>query len=222
MSLSTLPTITAFERSPDGGRGLARDMRVRWALEEVGQPYNVRPVSFAAMKAPAHRRLHPFGQIPTFEDGEVTLFESGAIVLHIATCHAGLLPGDASARARAINWMFAALSTVEPAIVDREVVTYLEREEPWFAQRLRAVEHRIRGKLNDLSLRLGDADWLDGDFSAGDLMTVDVLRRLGGSALLEEYPKLLAYVDRAEVRPAFRLAFEAQRAFFNAQGAASE
>lgn len=222
MSSSPLPTITAFERSPDGGSGLARDMRVRWALEEVGLPYHVRPVSFAAMKEPAHRALHPFGQIPTFEDGQLTLFESGAIVLHIAGCHACLLPADANARARAISWMFAALSTVEPAIVDREVVMYLERHEPWFAPRLRAVEHRIRGKLNDLSLRLGDEDWLDGDFNAGDLMTVDVLRRLGGSGLLEEYPNLLAYVDRAEARPAFRRAFEAQRAFFNAQVAASE
>lgn len=222
MSLPARPTITAFERSPDGGRGLARDMRVRWALEEVGQPYDVRPVSFATMKEVAHRRLHPFGQIPTYEDGEVNLFESGAIVLHIATRHAGLLPADANARARAINWMFAAISSVEPTIVEREFVTYLDREEPWFAQRLQVVEDRIRGKLNDLSLRLGDAAWLDADFSAGDLMTVDVLRRIGGSALLEDYPTLLAYVDRAEGRPAFRRAFDAQRAFFNAQLAASD
>lgn len=216
MSSSPRPTITAFERSPDGGRGLARDMRVRWALEEVGRPYDVRPVSFAAMKDPAHRALHPFGQIPTFEDGKVALFESGAIVLHIATCHPGLLPLDANARARAISSLFAAVGTVEPAIVEREVVTYLEREEPWFAERLHAAEDRSRVKLNDLSLRLGDADWLDGDFSAGDLMMVDVLRRLGGSMLLEGYSNLLAYVGRAEGRPAFRRAFDAQRDFFNA------
>ena len=221
MSISMLPTITAFERSPDGGRGLARDMRVRWALEEVGQPYDVRPVSFAAMKEPAHRALHPFGQIPTFEDGDVTLFESGAIVLHIATRHAGLLPAGAKARARAINWMFAAVGTVEPVIVEREAVTYLEREAPWFAQRLRATKDRIRGRLHDLSARLADAEWLDGDFSAGDLMMVDVLRRLGGSALLTAFPNLLAYVARAEARPAFRRAFDAQRAFFDAQMAAS-
>lgn len=216
MSPPTRPTITAFERSPDGGRGLVRDMRVRWALEEVGQPYAVRPVSFTAMKEAAHRRLHPFGQIPTYEDGDVTLFESGAIVLHIATRHEGLLPVDAAARARAFAWMFAAVGTVEPVIVDRELASYLKREEPYFERRLRAAEDRIRGRLTDLSLRLGGADWLDGDFSAGDLMMVDVLRRLGGSGLIAAYPNLLAYVARAEARPAFRRAFDAQRVFFEA------
>lgn len=222
MPLSTIPTITAFERSPDGGQGLARDMRVRWALEEVSQAYDVRPLSFAALKAPEHRARHSFGQIPTFEDGDVTLFESGAIVLHVATRHAGLLPVEEAARARAVNWMFAAVGTVEPVIVDHETVLYLERGEPWFAQRLQAVEDRIRGTLNDLSRRLGDADWLDGQFSAGDLMMVDVLRRLGGATLLAEYPNLAAYVARAEARPAFRRAFGAQRAFFRAHSAASE
>jgi glutathione S-transferase len=216
MTLSTRPTITALERSPDGGRGLARDMRVRWALEEVGQPYSVRPVSFAAMKEPAHGMLHPFRQIPTYEDGEVTLFESGAIVLYIATCFAGLLPADPAARARAASWMFAAVGTVEPVITDREAAEYLEHEAPWFASRLRAAENRIRGRLTDLSRRLGDADWLDGPFSAGDLMMADVLRRLGRSALLTEHSNLRAYVDRAEERPAFRRAFDAQRAFFDA------
>jgi glutathione S-transferase len=216
LKTSTRPTITAFERSPDGGRGLARDMRVRWALEEVGQPYDVRPVFFVAMKEEAHQRLHPFGQIPTYEDGDVTLFESGAIVLHIATRHAGLLPAGPAARARAIVWVFAAVGTVEPAIVDREAATYLEREEPWFERRLRAAEDRIRVRLADLSLWLGGADWLDGDFSAGDLMMADVLRRLGRSDLLGAFPNLLAYVGRAEARPAFRRAFDAQRAFFEA------
>jgi glutathione S-transferase len=215
-------TITAFERSPDGGKGMARDMRVRWALEEVGQPYDVRPVSFAAMKAPAHRSLQPFGQIPTFEDGDVALFESGAIVLHVATCHEGLLPTDSGARARAIAWMFAAVGTVEPVITDREAAEYLEREEPWFAARLQAADDRIRARLTDLSRRLGDADWLDGAFSAGDLMMADVLRRLGGSELLAEHPNLSAYLDRAEARPAFRRAFDAQRAFFDAHRAASQ
>jgi glutathione S-transferase len=214
-------TITAFERSPDGGKGMARDMRVRWALEEVGQPYDVRPVSFAAMKAPAHRSIQPFGQIPTFEDNDVVLFECGAIVLHVATCHAGLLPADPAARARAIGWMFAAVGTVEPVITDREAAEYLEHEEPWFEQRLWVVEERIRGWLTDLSRRLGSADCLDGAFSAGDLMMADVLRRLGGSVLLAEYSNLSAYVERAEARPAFRRAIDAQRAFFEAHRAAS-
>lgn len=214
--MTGLPTITAFEHSPDGGQGMARDMRVRWALEEVGQPYTVRPVSFAAMKAPGHRALHPFGQIPTFKDGAVTLFETGAIVLHIASFHAGLLPVDPAARARAISWMFAALSTVEPPILDREAAEYLEGDAPWIAPRMRAAEDRIRGRLGDLARRLGDADWLDGPFSAGDLMMVDVLRRLVGSGLLEEFPNLPPYVARGEARPAFGRAFAAQRAFFEA------
>jgi len=210
------PTITAFERSPDRGRGQARDMRVRWALEEVGQAYDVRPVSFSAMKQPAHRALQPFGQIPTYEEGDLALFDSGAIVFHIAERNAGLLPDDANARARAITWMFAAVSTLEPPIVDRETAILLERDEAWQEQRLPMVEDRIRGRLSELSDRLGDADWLDGAFSAGDLLMVMVLRRLNRSALLDEYPNLSAYVARGEARPAFKRAFEAQLAVFAA------
>ena len=209
-------TITAFERSPDGGKGLARDMRVRWALEEVGQPYDVRLVSFKAMKEPAHLALHPFGQIPTYEEGDLVLFESGAIVLHITEHHAGLLPDDANARARAITWMFAALNTVEPPILDRETTRLLERDEPWAEQRLRLAEDRIRDRLGDLSSRLGDADWLDGAFSAGDLLMVSVLLRLKGSGILDEYPNLSAYVARGEARPSYRRAFDAQLAVFTA------
>ena len=212
-------TITAFERSPDRGKGLARDMRVRWALEEVGQPYEVRLLSFEAMKEPAHLALHPFGQIPTYEDGELTLFESGAIVFHIAEHHEGLLPVDANARARAITWMFAALSTMEPPILDREVTRLLERGEGWYEQRLSAVENRIRKRLGELSNRLGDADWLDGEFSVGDLQMVSVLLRLKGSTLLEEFPNLSAYVARGEARPAYKRAFAAQLAVFHATSA---
>ena len=211
------PIITAFERSPDRGRGLARDSRVRWALEEVGQPYDVRLLSFAAMKEPAHRALHPFGQIPTYEDGDLVLFESGAIVLHIAERHAGLLPADANARSRAIGWMFAALNTVEPPIVDRMMVVLFEREKPWYDERLRIVEKSIHVRLGELAARLGDADWLDGAFSAGDLLMVSVLRRLGSSNLLDAYPNLAAYVARGEARPAYQRAFAAQLAVFNAQ-----
>ena len=208
------PTITAFERSPDRGKGLARDMRVRWALEEVGQPYEVRLVSFKAMKEPAHLALHPFGQIPTYEEGDLVLFESGAIVFHIAEGHAGLLPDDASARARAITWMFAALNTVEAPILDLVTTKFLEGDKAWYAQRLPMVEDRIRHRLGELSRRLGDADWLDGAFSAGDLMMVSVLLRLKVSGLLDEYPNLSAYVARGEARPAYQRAFEAQLAVF--------
>src|SRR3954467_4218891 len=172
------PTITAFERPPDGGRGLARDMRVRWALEEVGEPYEVRLVSFHAMTEPAHLALHPFGQIPTYEEGDLALFETGAIVFHIAQRHAGLLPDDADARARAITWMFAALNTVEPPILELGTARFLESDKPWSKQRMPLVEDRVRGPLGQLSSRLGDADWLDGAFSAGDLIMVSVLLRL--------------------------------------------
>jgi glutathione S-transferase len=210
------PTITGFEQSPDRGRGLARDMRVRWAFEEVGEPYEVRLLSFAAMQAPAHRLLHPFGQIPTYEKGDLVLFESGAIVFHIADRHAGLLPEDPNARARAITWMFAALNTLEPPIVDYAIAKLVERGEPWYEQRLPVVLERIRKRLGELSARLGDADWLDGEFSAGDLLMVSVLLRLKDSGMLEEYPDLSAYVARGAARPAYKRAFEAQLAVFTA------
>ncbi|MEO8114654.1 MAG: glutathione S-transferase family protein, partial [Phenylobacterium sp.] len=210
------PTITAFKASPDRGRGLARDMRVRWALEEVGQAYDVRLVTFGEMKQAAHLALHPFGQIPTYQEGDLALFESGAIVLHIAERHAGLLPDDANGRARAIAWMFAALSTVEPPIVERSMATLVERDKPWYEQRLPMLEDRIRTRLGELSDRLGDADWLDGAFSAGDLLMVHALRRLGSSGLVEEYPSLAAYIARGEARPAYQRAFDAQLAVFTA------
>jgi glutathione S-transferase len=210
-------TITAFERSPDGGRGLARDTRVRWALEEVGQSYEVRLVSFRAMKEPAHLTLHPFGQIPTYEEGDLALFETGAIVFHIAQSHAGLLPDDANTRARAIMWMFAAVNTVEPPILELENARLLERDKPWSKERLSLVEDRVRDRLKQLSSRLGDADWLDGAFSAGDLMMVSVLLRVKSSGLLDEYPNLAAFVARGEARPAYKRAFAAQLAVNTAE-----
>jgi len=210
------PTITAFESSPDRGRGLARDMPVRWALEEVGQPYGVRLISFAEMKEPAHRAIQPFGQIPTYEEGDLGLFESGAIVHHIAERHAGLLPDDANARARAIAWMFAALTTVQAPIVEREQARFVEGDKPWFEERVPILDNAIRKRLGELSNRLGDAEWLDGEFSAGDLLMVNVLRRPAASALLPEFPNLTAYVARGEARPAFNRAFDAQLAVFEA------
>jgi glutathione S-transferase len=209
-------TITAFESSPDRGRGLARDMRVRWALEEIGRAYDVRLVSFEEMKQPAHRVRNPFGQIPTYEDGDLTLFESGAIVLHLAECGPGLLPSDANARARAIGWLFAALNTVEPPIIELEQSAYTECTKPWWSERKPILEDRIRSRLSDLSNRLGGADWLDGTFSAGDLMMIMVLRRAEGTGLVEEFPNLAAYVERGKQRPAYRRAFTAQHAVFEA------
>ncbi len=210
------PTITAFERSPDRGRGLARDMRVRWALEEVAQPYQVRLLSFKAMKEPAHLALHPFGAIPTYEEGDLVLFESGAIVLHLAERHPGLLPADANARARAITWMFAAINTVEPPILELQTAKFLEGDKPWSAERLPLVRDRIRKRLGELSARLGEAEWLDGGFSAGDLMMISVLLRVKAAGILEEYPNLSAYAARGEARPAYKRAFAAQLAVFTA------
>jgi glutathione S-transferase len=204
--------ITAFERSPDGGKGLARDTRVRWALEEVGQPYEVRLVSFQAKTEPTHLRLHPFGLIPTYEEGDLVLFETGAIILHIGEQHEGLFPGDANARARAITWMFAALNTVEPPILELATAKFAERDEPWSEARLPLVKDRMRDRLVQLSARLGDDEWLDEAFSAGDLLMVSVLLRLRASGVLDEFPELAAYVARGEARPAYKRAFAAQLA----------
>lgn len=209
-----IPTMTAFEQSPDRGKGQARDMRVRWALEEVNQPYGVRLLSFREMKEPAHLALHPFGQIPTYEEDALALFESGAIVFHIAERHAGLLPVEPAARARAITWMFAALNTVEPPLVELEAFTLLEQDKPWYGQRLPLVEDRARTRLDSLSRRLGAAQWLDGEFTAGDLMMIGVLFRSQDSGILHAYPNLSDYVARGEARPAFQRAFAAQLAVF--------
>jgi glutathione S-transferase len=208
------PVATAFQRSPDRGRGLARDMRVRWALEEVDQPHEVRLLTFEAMKEPAHLARHPFGQIPTYEEGDLVLFESGAIVLHLAQRHAALLPDDANTRARAIGWIFAALNTMEPPVVEFTMAGLFDRDKPWFGERHPVLEARLRTRLGQLADGLGDAEWLDGAFSAGDLMMVSVLLRLGSSGVLGNYPSLAAYVARGEARPAYQRAFEAQRAVF--------
>lgn len=213
------PTITAFKQSPDRGRGLARDMGVRWAFEEVGEPYDVQLVSFAEMKEPAHRGRSPFGQIPTYQEGTLTLFESGAIVLHIAERFQGLLPEDCEGRARAITWMFAALTTVQQPIVEREAAILMERDQPWHEERLPLLDERVRTRLEQLSSRLGEADWLDGEFSAGDLLMINVLRRPAASPFLADYPNLAAYVARGEARPAFQRAFAAQLAVFEHSGA---
>ena len=208
------PTITAFEASPDRGQGLARDMRVRWALEEVGQPYDVRLVSFKAMKETAHLALNPFGQIPTFEEGDLALFETGSIILHIAEHHPSLLPEDANARARAITWMFAALNTVEPPILELQTAMLLEADKPWTKERMPSIQDRIRTRLRELSNHLGDSEWLTGAFSVADIMMVHVIERPRRSGLLNEFPKLLAYLARAEERPAYKRAFAAQLKVF--------
>lgn len=210
------PTITAFKDSPDRGRGLARDLRVRWAFEEVGQAYDVRLVSFAEMKEPWYRKLQPFAQIPTYQEGDLVLFESGAIVFHLAEKHAGLLPSEKDARARAISWMFAALNTVELPIVEWGACFLFERDKSWYKERMALLEERVHVRLKELSARLGEADWLDGKFSAGDLLMVTVLRRLERSDMLKHYANLCSYIARAEARPAYQRAFAAQLEVFKA------
>ncbi len=219
--MAATATITAFEKSPDRGQGLARDMTVRWAFEEVGTPYEVRLVSFKELKAPDHRKVHPFGKIPTFEQAGLVLFESGSIVLHIAETYPGLFPVDAKARARAITWMFAALSTMEPPIVELSAASLLEKEKSWYAERNLILQNNVRLRLNELSQYLGADEWLDGNFSAGDLMMISVLRRLKKSGLLNEYPNILTYIERGEARPAFKKAFAAQLAVFEASHSAT-
>jgi glutathione S-transferase len=208
------PTITAFKQSPDGGQGQARDMRVRWALEEVGLAYDVRLVTFGQMKEPAHLAVQPFGQIPSFEDGDLKLFESGAIVLHLAENHAGLLSRNKAARGGAIAWMFAALNTVEPPIVELEQAYFSAGKKAWYAEYRAIILERVHDRLDRLSCFLRDAEWLDGAFSAADLMMVMVLRRAEGEGILESYPNLLAYMSRGTARPAYQRAFAAQAAVF--------
>jgi glutathione S-transferase len=211
-----MPVLTAFADSPDRGRGLARDFRVRWALQELGQTSDVRLLSFAELKTPEYRALQPFGQIPVWQEDGLDLFESGAIVLHLAQQHPGLLPDDKFSRARAVAWVFAALDTVEPPIWDWDLARMVERHQPWHAERLPMLEARIHKRLQELSEWLGTKDWLEGTFTLGDLMMVSVLRRLEGSGLLQVHPSLAEYVERGQARPAFKRAFAAQREVFEA------
>jgi Glutathione S-transferase len=212
---NSIPTITAFKNSPDRGRGMARDMRVRWALEEIGQPYEVQLVTFEEMKQSAYRSLQPFAQIPAYKEDDLVLFESGAIILYLADERPGLLPVEKNARARGIMWVFSALNTVEPPIIEREATILVEKDKPWFNERLPMLDKRVHTRLNDLSNQLGDSDWLNGDFCAGDILMVTVLRRLLTSGMLEHYPNLLAYVKRGEARPAYQRAFAAQLEVYN-------
>lgn len=212
----TTPIITAFDWVPDFARGQVRDLRVRWALEEVGRRYEVRYLSQGEQKETPHRGRQPFGQVPTYEEGDLVLFESGAIVLHIAETHDGLLPRSRDGRARAIEWMFAALNTVEPPIMDHAICTLFERGKPWSQPRLPAVEARIDERLAELSAGLGARTWLDGDtFTAGDLLMVAVLRIVAGDGFLDKHRNLRDYVARGEARPAFRRALADQMAGFN-------
>lgn len=211
------PTITAFGWVPDFAKGQVRDLRVRWPLEEVGRSYDVRLLDGVTVKAAEHRSRQPFGQVPTYQEGDLTLFESGAILLHIARKYPGLLPEDPAGRAHAEQWVFAAMTSVEPAVQDLALVNIFEADKPWAAQRRPLSEQRVHGRLQDLSRRLGDQDYLESEFSAGDLMMTCVLRGLKDTALLDAYPNVTAYVARCEARPAFQRALAAHLADFTDQ-----
>jgi len=211
-----IPVITAFRWVPDFAKGHVRDLRVRWALEEVGQPYRVRLVDGTSVKAVEHRCLQPFGQVPTYEQDGFNLFESGAIVLHIARTRSGLLPSDPAAVAAAEQWVFAAMTSVEPAVQDLALVDIFEADKPWAEARRPLSMGRVRQRLEDLSRRLGDKDYLDGGFTAGDLMMTCVLQGLHPSGVLADFPNLQAFVARCEARPAFRRALAAHLADFDA------
>ncbi len=210
------PIVSVFDQSPDGGRGLARDMPVRWALEEAGRSYGIRRLSFAAIKEAEHIARQPFGQIPVYEEADLVLFESGAIVLHIAQACPALLPAEHASRSRAAMWMFAALNTVEPPVWDYDMAGFLDRGKPWQAERNALLEQQLRTRLGQLAAQLGDAPWLEAAFSAGDLMMICVLRRIADAPLMDDFPALARYIARGEARPAFQRAFAAQHALFDA------
>jgi glutathione S-transferase len=205
------PVVVGYNWAPDRGMGLVRDMRVRWALEEVGVAYDERHLDWGEQKAPEHRARNPFGQVPAYEEDGLVLFESGAIVLHIARRWPGLLPTDPAAQERAVQWLFAALNTVEPVVWDRVIAVIVDGQQPWAQDRLPGVLERLHVRLGELSVALGDNDWLDGGFSVGDLMMVQVLRHVNDAAILGAYPNLAAYVERGMARPAFHRALERLR-----------
>jgi glutathione S-transferase len=212
----TKPVITAYKWVPPFAQGLVRDTRARWAFEEVGIDYDVDVIDLPYAKSEAHRRFQPFGQIPTYSDGTVDIFESGAIVLHIAGLAPGLLPDDAAGRAHATQWVIAALNSIEPFVQQLAVVDVFEADRDWSKARRPKVIEDLKTRLGDLAAALGDKQWLDGAFSAGDLLMVSVLRALRNTGILDGFPNLTAYVARGEARPAFKKALTDHMAVFAA------
>ena len=204
--------ISAFRWVPPFAQGLVRDLRVRWALEEAGLPYRTRLLG--SDDRDDYRRLQPFGQVPTYEDDEVSMFESGAIVLHIAERAPALMPPDAAGRARARTWVFAALDSVEPAIDPLADIDLFNADEDWAKARRPAVVAAIEAKLDALAAWLGDRPFLEDRFTAGDLMMTTVLRELRQTDLVAKRPTLAAYQARCEARPAFVKALADQLAPF--------
>ena len=211
-------TISAFRNVPDIAKGLARDLRVRWALEEARLAYRARLLEQGDQNQPAYRALQPFGQVPIFEENGVVLFESGAIVLHIAERSEALLPKESAARARAVQWLIAALNSVEPAVWNVFVIDNIHTNQEWAKLRRPGAVELMNKKLDALAQRLGDKPFLDGEhFTAGDLMMTTVLRFHADTSQLD--PRLVAYLKRCTSRPAFTRALDAQLADFRSAAA---
>jgi glutathione S-transferase len=209
-----IPTITTFGWVPEFARGFVRDMRPRWAFEEVGQPYRVNLISDS--KTSEHRRSQPFGQVPTYRDDEVAIFESGAIVLRIAERAGKLIPADPARRMYALQWLAAALNSVEPYVMALAINDIFEADREWSRARHVKVAGDLKTRLADLEAALGDNVWLDGiEFTIGDLMMISVLRGLRGTGELAGFPLLAAYIARGESRPAHRKALADHMATFD-------
>jgi len=210
-----IPTITTFGWVPAFARGFVRDLRPRWAFEEVGQPYKVDLITDS--KSPEHRRFQPFGQVPTYRDDEVAIFESGAIVLRIAERARKLIPVDPAPRMRALQWLAAALNSVEPYVMALAINDIFEADCEWSRARHVKVAANLRARLVDLEAVLGDNVWLDGnEFTIGDLMMISVLSGLRGTAEVADFPRLAGYIARGESRPAHRKAMADHMATFDA------
>lgn len=207
-------TISAYNWVPDFAKGLVRDLRVRWALEEAGLPYKVELINHREKNSESYRARQPFGQVPVYQEGDLTLFESGSIVLHIAGKTEVLLPREDPARARAVMWIFAALNSVEPSFEGLAQCRVFSAGEPWTKEALPVFERQVKKRLTDIEQYLTGREWLEDRFTAGDLMMTTVLRRLSQNPLIGEHPTLRDYVARAEARPAFARAFQAHMADF--------
>lgn len=209
-------TISAFGWVPDFARGLVRDLRVRWALEEAGLPYQVRLIGPEDQASPAYRACQPFGQVPYFEEGEVRMFESGAIVLHLGERSEALLPRDPAGRARAMCWVLAALNSIETFVAPLAEIDLFYADEDWARLRRPGAEAAVRGRLAELSACLKGREFLEDRFTAGDLMMTTVLRILRHTDLVASDPVLAAYQARCEARPAFQRALQGQMSAFEA------
>jgi len=206
--------ITAFRWVPDFAAGLVRDLRIRWALEEIGRPYRVRLLDALNPRPADYFLEQPFGQVPAYRDDEVQLFESGAILIHLGLGDDRLLPEDANGRGRAIAWLIAALNSVEPMIFELVDIDIFNRGQDWTRERRPQVVEKIQARLSLLAEALGDKEWFEDDFSIGDLMMVSVLRNLRHTDLVASEPRLAALVQRGEARPAFQQALADQLAAF--------